>query len=195
MTDMQKTQAETDRDSGDAVRRIASLPSRRARPSVRRAATRWLECHSITLLRISMGAVILGFGVLKYFPGLSPAEPLIMALADQVTFMHVPGRVAMTATATVECVIGLSLITGWGLRLIIYLVPVWALGILSPAVLMFGRMFSGPDHAPTLEGQYVLKDIILLAAALVIATTVRRSQRRARNPGTWDLTRVVESDR
>jgi uncharacterized membrane protein YkgB len=36
------------------------------------------------------------------------------------------------------------------------------------------RLFSGPYHAPTLEGQYVIKDIILLAAVMVIATMVRR---------------------
>ncbi|MGH8965167.1 MAG: hypothetical protein ACRDXB_07525, partial [Actinomycetes bacterium] len=59
----------------------------------------------------------------------------------------------------------------------IYLLVMWVLGILSPAVLLPGRLFSGPDHAPTLEGQYVLKDIILLTASLVIvAATLRRAK-------------------
>jgi hypothetical protein len=44
---------------------------------------------------------------------------------------------------------------------------------LSPAVLLAGRLFAGPHHMPTLEGQYVLKDVILVAVAMVIATTVR----------------------
>jgi uncharacterized membrane protein YkgB len=56
-----------------------------------------------------------------------------------------------------------------------YLVAFWVLGILSPIVLLPGRIFAGPHHMPTLEGQYVLKDVILLTAAIVIATTVRRS--------------------
>lgn len=51
---------------------------------------------------------------------------------------------------------------------------VGVLGILSPLVLLPARLFNGPDHMPTLEGQYVLKDVILLAATMVIATTVRR---------------------
>jgi uncharacterized membrane protein YkgB len=39
-------------------------------------------------------------------------------------------------------------------------------GILSPLVLFFGDLFPG---APTLEAQYVLKDVVLAAAGLVVA--------------------------
>jgi uncharacterized membrane protein YkgB len=49
------------------------------------------------------------------------------------------------------------------------------MGILSPVVLLPHRLFSGPDHAPTLEGQYVLKDLILFTASLVVATTLYRT--------------------
>jgi len=38
-----------------------------------------------------------------------------------------------------------------------------------------GREFAGPHHMPTLEGQYVLKDVILVAVVMMIATTVRGS--------------------
>jgi uncharacterized membrane protein YkgB len=60
------------------------------------------------------------------------------------------------------------------LRVIRYLLVLWAIGILSPVVLLAGRLFMGPHNAPTLEGQYVLKDVILLTASLVIATTLSR---------------------
>ena len=65
-----------------------------------------------------------------------------------------------------------------------YLLVLWTLGILSPAVLLAGRLFMGPYHAPTLEGQYVLKDIVLLTASLVIATTLSRSKKDAGRPPT-----------
>jgi uncharacterized membrane protein YkgB len=42
-------------------------------------------------------------------------------------------------------------------------------GILSPVLLFPDRLFAGPHFAPTLEGQYVLKDIVLLAAGMVVA--------------------------
>jgi uncharacterized membrane protein YkgB len=54
-------------------------------------------------------------------------------------------------------------------RLGLALLGVAMVGILSPLVLFPGELFAGPDHAPTLEGQYVLKDVVLLAGGLVVA--------------------------
>ncbi len=143
------------------------------------AIHRWLVRYSMTALRISMGAVIFGFGFLKYFPGVSPAEDLALATTHLLTFglvpAVVPNSVAIVLVATLECAIGLLLLIGRWLRLTIVLLAVQLTGILSPAVLLAGREFAGPHHMPTLEGQYVLKDVILFAAAMVIATTVRGS--------------------
>ncbi|MBV9160686.1 MAG: hypothetical protein JO281_03830 [Pseudonocardiales bacterium] len=142
------------------------------------AIHRWLMRYSITALRVSMGAVYVGFGILKYFPGLSPVQDLALATTHLLTFGLVPAVVsnsaAMALIATLECTIGLLLITGRWLRLAVSLLAVQLGGILSPIVLLTGRMFAGPHHMPTLEGQYVLKDVILLAATMVmIATSVR----------------------
>ena len=49
----------------------------------------------------------------------------------------------MMGVATLECAIGLSLIIGRGLRVTIYLLVLWTMGILSPAVLLSDRLFSG----------------------------------------------------
>jgi putative oxidoreductase len=143
------------------------------------AVHRWLMRYSIIALRISVGAVYLGFGVLKYFPGVSPAESLALATTHMLSFglvpAVIPNGVVMVLLATLECTIGLVLITGRWLRVAIYLLGGHLVGILSPAVLLAGREFAGPHHMPTLEGQYVLKDVILVAVAMVIATTVRGS--------------------
>lgn len=129
--------------------------------------------HGMMLLRISMGLVFLGFGVLKFFPGVSPAENLVEATIHELTWGAVPVLLpysaALAGTAALECVIGLSLVTGWWFHRVRYLLALELAGILSPLVLLPGRLFSGPGHAPTLEGQYVLKDIVLLAAAIVLA--------------------------
>ncbi|MDT7711908.1 MAG: hypothetical protein QOG46_597 [Pseudonocardiales bacterium] len=148
----------------------------------------WLTHYSISILRISLGLIILGFGVLKYFPGVSPAENLVKTTTHVLTFGLVPnmGIAAMVMTATLECVIGLSLITRRGLRVTIYLLFLWVMGILSPVVLLPHRLFNGPNHAPTLEGQYVLKDLILFAASLVVATTLCRTTTAAERQSTRD---------
>lgn len=131
--------------------------------------------------------VFLAFGVLKYFPGVSPAENLTLTTTNLLTFGFVgtviPDTVGLAMVATLECVIGLSLITTVWLRLTMYLLVVQLIGILSPLILLPGRLFAGPEHAPTLEGQYVMKDIILVAAAMVIATGFRGA--RIRYPAPW----------
>jgi putative oxidoreductase len=146
------------------------------------AIHRWLIRYSITALRISMGLVYLGFGILKYFPGVSPAQDLALATTHMLSFglvpTLVPDSVAMVLIATLECTVGLLLLTGRWLRLTISLLAVHLVGILSPIVLLAGRMFDGPHHMPTLEGQYVLKDLIVLTATMVIATTVHRRNHR-----------------
>ena len=134
---------------------------------------RWLVAHSITLLRFSLGAVFLTFGALKLFPDVSPAESLVEATTSAMTFGLVSGWWPCLAVGVVECVIGACLITGRGMRAAIYMLCALFVGMLSPLVLLAPRLFSGPHNAPTIEGQYVLKDVILIAATLVLATTLR----------------------
>jgi putative oxidoreductase len=137
--------------------------------------------HGIAALRITVGAVFLGFGVLKYFPGVSPAEGLAAKTTELLTFGVVPWRAGLVAVATLECFIGICLLANRWMRLTAWLLAAELVGILAPVVLLTGRLFSGPHHAPTLEGQYVLKDIILVAAGMVIAAGTFRGGRLVRD--------------
>ena len=130
-------------------------------------ATGWLAAHSITALRISLGLVIAGFGALKFVPGASPAEGLVMRTTDVLTFGLVGGTAAVVATAVLETFIGLTLLTGRGLRVGLLVMAGWLGGILTPVVLFPADLF--PGGLPTLTAQYVLKDLILVAAAAVVA--------------------------
>lgn len=122
--------------------------------------------HSVDILRVSLGLVFLGFGVLKFFPGASPAEALVIRTLDTLTLGIIDGRNAVLLTALMECFIGLTLVTGKFLRTGLLVLGLSLVGIMSPLVLFFGDLFPG---TPTLEAQYVLKDIVLAAAGLVIA--------------------------
>jgi putative oxidoreductase len=126
----------------------------------------WLAQHSIDLLRMSLGIVFLGFGALKFIPGLSPAEPLVVRTLDALSFGLVHGHAALLLTAVAECFIGLTLITGKLLKTGLAVLGLSMVGILSPMVLFFTDLFPG---GPTLEAQYVFKDIVLVAAGLVVA--------------------------
>ncbi len=137
-------------------------------------AAQWLAAHSVTLLRISLGLVFLGFGVLKFFPGASPAEALVMRTVDALTLGVVSGTPALVMTAAMETFIGLTLVTGRGLRAGLVVLAGAMVGIMSPLVLFYGDLF--PDGLPTIEGQYVLKDIVLAAAGAVVAARALGAQ-------------------
>jgi putative oxidoreductase len=137
--------------------------------------------HSITALRVTVGAVFLGFGFLKFFPGVSPAQDLAVTTVELLTFGLVPGAVGLVAIAMLECFIGICLLANRWMRLAVWLLAVQLVGVLAPLALLTGRLFSGPHHAPTLEGQYVLKDIILVAAGMAIAAGTFRGGRLVRD--------------
>lgn len=128
---------------------------------------RWLTRHSIGLLRISLGLVFLGFGVLKFFPGSSPAEPLVVPTVEVLTFGVVSGTAALVMTAAVECFIGITLLTGRLLKTGLLVLSAALVGIMSPLVLFFSELFHF-NGTPSLEAQYVLKNIVLIAAAMVV---------------------------
>jgi putative oxidoreductase len=138
-------------------------------------AADWLGANSRTILRLSMGLIFLGFGLLKFFPGISPAEGMAVATFDQLTLGLLPNEVSRLLIATFETVLGVLLLTGWVPRIALAMLALQIVGILSPLVLISGELFAGPFGAPTLEGQYVLKDMILAAAALVIAGDMLRA--------------------
>lgn len=144
---------------------------------------RLLILYSIAALRWSVGLVFLGFGLLKYFPGVSPAEGLATETADVLFLGLIPPGVAIDIVATMECFIGVCLLIGSGtlMRVAVWVLAVQLVGILSPLVFEPGRLFSGPHGAPTLEGQYVLKDVILVAAGMVIAAGTFRGGRLVRD--------------
>lgn len=126
-----------------------------------------LAVHSITVLRISLGVVFLVFASFKFVSGASPAEDLAVATVDQLTFGMVSGDAALLMTALMETFIGLTLLTGRFLKLGLLVLAGALAGIMSPLVLFPDQMWA--DNGPTLLGQYVFKDIVLVAGALVVA--------------------------
>ena len=132
---------------------------------------KWLVANSINILRFTMGIVFLGFGILKFFSGISPIESLATRTTSELTLGVFTGHSAMVFVATLECLIGFCFLTGMFLRVGVWLLALQMIGAMSPLLLYPAELFSGPLHAPSLEAQYIIKDIILIAAGMVIAST------------------------
>ena len=135
--------------------------------------TQWMARYGVVTLRVALGVVFFWFGVLKFFPNLSPAQTLAVKTIDVLTFGLVPGTVSLVLLATLECAIGLGLISGKFMRPTLLLLAFQMVGAASPLVLFPGEVFTAFPYAPTLEGQYIIKNIVLVSAGLVIGATVR----------------------
>jgi len=136
--------------------------------------TSWMSHHGIMLLRISLGIVFFWFGVLKFFPGASPAMELATRTISLITFGALKPSVSIYMLASLETLIGLGLITGIYLRITLFLLFAQMAGTITPLFFFPGETFTLFPFLPTMEGQYIIKNIILISAGIVIGSTVRR---------------------
>ncbi len=135
--------------------------------------TRWMARHGVTALRLSMGVVFLWFGALKFFPGLSPAQDLVGRTTGMMTFGLVPTSVALPVLAAWEVAIGIGFLAGKCLRTTVALLALQMAGTAMPLVFFPGETFQAAPFAPTLEGQYIIKNLVLISAGLVVGAVVR----------------------
>jgi uncharacterized membrane protein YphA (DoxX/SURF4 family) len=123
---------------------------------------------SLILLRISIGIVFLWFGLLKLFPEFSPAEELATRTIETLTLGLVQPGLSLPVLAVWEIAIGLGLLTNRFLRPTLLLLVVQMMGTFTPLVLFPHETWLQFPIAPTLEGQYILKNIVLVSGGLVI---------------------------
>jgi len=133
----------------------------------------WWAAHGITLLRMSLGLIFFWFGVLKFFPGLSTAEGLATRTISVLTFGLVPPSVSLPVLAAWECAIGLGLLTGRFLRATLVLLFAQMAGTFLPLAFFPLETFKVVPLVPNLEGQYIIKNLVLVSAALVVGATAR----------------------
>ncbi len=135
--------------------------------------TAWMARYGILILRVSLGVTFFWFGFLKFFPGLSPAEGLATRTIDMLTFGLIPPEVSIYLLAIWETLVGLGLIFGVFMRVTLLLLFLQMIGTAAPIFLFPNEVFTHIPYAPTLEGQYIIKNLVLVSAALVIGATVR----------------------
>jgi uncharacterized membrane protein YphA (DoxX/SURF4 family) len=135
--------------------------------------TEWMARNGILLLRVTLGIIFLWFGVLKFFPGLSPAQSLAGDTVAVLSFGLLSPAAAVGILAAWESLIGLGLLTGVALRGTLFLLWLQMLGTITPLFLFPELCFRVYPVAPTLEGQYIVKNLVLISAGIVIGGTVR----------------------
>ncbi len=120
------------------------------------------------LLCIGFGVMYFWFGALKFFPGLSPAEALAKATLEKLTLGLIPSTISYTMLAMWEVTIGIFMLLNMPKRWIIYITILHLLFTFTPLFLLPEATFSDPVYSLTLVGQYIIKNIALLAALLFL---------------------------
>jgi uncharacterized membrane protein YkgB len=132
------------------------------------AITGWMARHGLYLLRFGLGIIFLWFGILKFFPGLSPAEDLV-----RNTVYFIDPDVFVPILAAWESLIGIGLITGKFLRTTLLLLFLQMPGTALPLLILPEVVWSQFPYGLTLEGQYIIKNLVLICSGLVLGGTVR----------------------
>lgn len=129
---------------------------------------KWMSRYGLLVLRIGLGIVFFWFGLLKFFPGLSPAEELV-----RNTIYFINPDLFLPVLAAWETLIGIGLIWGKYMRLTLLLLFLQMPGTALPIFILPDVVWTHFPYGLTLEGQYIVKNLVLIGAGLVIGATVR----------------------
>jgi len=133
-----------------------------------RAITRWMATYGMVIMRVGLGIVFFWFGALKLFPGLSPAEDLV-----RNTVYFVDPDWFIPVLAVWEMAIGLGLIFGIFMRITLLLLFLQMPGTALPLLVLPEVVWTVFPFGLTIEGQYIIKNLVLIGAGLVLGGTVR----------------------
>jgi uncharacterized membrane protein YkgB len=120
------------------------------------------EGRAASAVRVAVGIIYLYFGALKFFPAHSPAESLATKTVTMMSGGILSPAQALFLLALFECVIGLGFIFNFARPLILCLFLLHMLGTFSPFLLLPELIFKSTLLVPTIEGQYIIKNILFL---------------------------------
>lgn len=125
---------------------------------------------AVPMARIAIFIVYFWFGLLKIL-GVSPAGPLVHALFQQtLTFLSFP--VFYMGFAVFEMSIGIVFLIRGCERAALPMLAIHLVMTALPLVLLPAMAWQAP-LIPTLEGQYIIKNILIAALAVVIGAQVK----------------------
>ena len=132
---------------------------------------------ALNSMRLSMALVYLWFGALKFFPNLSPAEAIAGRTLNLLTFGLLSPERGVLTLAIGECAIGLWMLSGRSPRASAAVAALHLVGTFSPFVLFPQECFAFFPLGLSLLGQYILKNVVLLGAMVLIATQRSEAER------------------
>ncbi|MDR5656450.1 DoxX family protein [Halodesulfurarchaeum sp. HSR-GB] len=133
--------------------------------------TGWMADNGLQAARLALGIVFVWFGALKVI-GVSPAAPLV---AEAVWFL--PAGIFVPVLGIWEMLIGLGFLYRPWTRIGLVLLALQMPGTFLPVVLVPEAVFTAFPYGLTLEGQYIVKNFVIIGAALIIGGSLQDTDR------------------
>jgi putative oxidoreductase len=133
-----------------------------------RKVIEFMSSYSILIIRVSLGIVFVWFGLLKVM-GVSP----VFDLASHIVYW-LPSELFVPLLGIWEIAIGVGLLLGKALRVILSLLFLQLGGTFLVLIILPETAFQGGNPLfLTTEGEFVIKNLVLIAAGLAVGGTVR----------------------
>lgn len=140
----------------------------RASPTLGQVTGISQSAPSTTFLRLSVGTVYFFFGFVKFFPDLSPAEVIASQTVMRLSFGIFDAQMALFLLAIMECTIGICFLFNLFPKWLFLVFMFHQISTFTPLFLYPELCFKFAPFAPTMEGQYILKNLVFVAAGWTI---------------------------
>lgn len=124
--------------------------------------------NTIKLMRLSLGMIFVWYGMLKFFPTLSPAEDLAIKTIDIMFFHLIDGSLSIKLLAILEVAIGIGFLSGYYTKLVTIIFLGHMLCTFAPLFILPELSFTHAPYAFTLVGQYIVKNIVFILVGVMI---------------------------
>lgn len=125
----------------------------------------------LRVTRIALFIVFFWFGILKVL-GYSPASPLVSSLLEK-TLPFITFNQFIIIFGIFECVIGTLFLIKGAERIVLPLLVIHMITAFMPLILLPQTSWAG-FLIPTLEGQYIIKNVVIIALAIGLASHLHR---------------------
>lgn len=132
--------------------------------------SRWMYVHGKPILRYSLALIFIWFGFLKV-TGDSPASDVVAA-----TVFWFDPEVFIPVLGVWEVLIGVFLCFKKTIRLAILLLVFQMPGTFLPLIILPEVCFTEIPFKLSMEGQYIIKNLIIISAAIVIGGSIREPE-------------------
>lgn len=155
------------------LRRFFAVDPMLALFHVEQWVVRRLAHNGLLVTRVALGIIFLWFGLLKFLPGVAPIDVLAEKTLTILTLHQFQPATCLHVLAAFECIIGLGMLLKRFLRITVGLLFFQMLGTFTPLLLLRSETWIHFPYFPSFEGQYIIKNLVLISAGIIVGATVR----------------------